>query len=53
MKGITCPFCNEKVYSSYWPNPGKVKCLYCQQEFSIGYDKLKHTWISTDPKSPI
>ena len=53
MEGVKCPYCGRKIYSAYFPNPGKVKCIYCKREFFVGYDKLKQAWISIDPDSPI
>ena len=53
MQAVTCPFCKGKIYSSYFPDSGKVRCIHCKKEFFIGYDELKHACIATDPKSPI
>lgn len=50
-KETSCPFCSSKVKISI--KAGKVTCPNCQETFYVGYDKLKHAWVSTDPESPI
>ncbi len=52
MEKVSCPFCGEGLYSASF-EAGKVKCVYCEREFFIGYDEIKQLWIATDPKSPI
>jgi len=53
MEAVTCPFCGRKIYSFYFPDLGKVKCLHCGKEFFVGYDELKQAWVATSPDSPI
>lgn len=48
---IPCPFCEFKVKVSI--RVGKVICPGCHGVFYVGYDKLKHAWLSTDPGSPV
>jgi len=52
MQGITCPFCNKTMYSTYW-EAGKVHCIHCHREFFVGYDELKEARVSTGSKSLI
>jgi len=48
---IPCPFCGAKV--KVYVRVGKVTCPGCHEIFYVGYDRLKHAWVSTDSKSPI
>ena len=50
-KETGCPFCNAKI--KIYKKVGKVTCPSCQETFYVGYDKLKHAWVSIDPESPI
>jgi len=50
-KETTCPFCATKVKIRI--KVGKVTCHGCHGVFYVGYDTLKHAWVSTDPESPI
>ena len=53
MEGVKCPFCGGEIYSAYFPNPGRVVCIYCRRKFFVRYDRLKQAWVSTDPDSPL
>ncbi|GAI63490.1 unnamed protein product [marine sediment metagenome] len=33
MAGMTCPHCGQTMYSAYG-EADKVKCIYCNKEFS-------------------
>lgn len=52
MESVSCPWCNEGMYSAGF-QAGKVECPSCGGAFFIGYDEIRQLWIATDPQSPI
>lgn len=52
METLSCPFCDQKVYSASFV-VGKVKCSSCGGVFFIGYDEITQLWTAIDPKSAI